>query len=95
MLLIYEEILTVPLFDAIKKDGYTGGYSILTDYVRNWRNAVITSSKSAYVPLKFELGDAFQFDWRDEWLMVGGIHRKIQAAHTKLGYDNDSFIFGP
>jgi len=72
------------LFDALKKDGYTGGYSILTDYVRNWRNAVITSSKSAYVPLKFELGDAFQFDWRDEWLMVGGIHRKIQAAHTKL-----------
>jgi transposase len=26
------------LFDGIKKDGYTGGYSILTDYVRNWRN---------------------------------------------------------
>jgi hypothetical protein len=23
------------LFEAIKKDGYTGGYSILTDYVRN------------------------------------------------------------
>ena len=72
------------LFEAIKKDGYTGGYSILTDYVRNWRNDVITSSKSAYVPLKFELGDAFQFDWSDEWLMIGGIHRKIQAAHTKL-----------
>ena len=72
------------LFEAIKKDGYTGGYSILTDYVRNWRNGVITSSKSAYVPLKFELGDAFQFDWSDEWLMIGGTHRKIQAAHTKL-----------
>ncbi len=72
------------LFEAIKKDGYTGGYSILTDYVRNWRNDLITSSKSAYVPLKFELGEAFQFDWSDEWLMVGGIHRKIQAAHTKL-----------
>jgi len=70
------------LFDAIKKEGYTGGYSILTDYVRDWQKGVITSSKSAYVPLKFELGEAFQFDWSDEWLMVGGIQSNIQAAHT-------------
>ncbi len=51
------------LFEAIKKEGYTGSYSILTDYVRDWRNGLTTSSKSAYVPLKFELGEAFQFDW--------------------------------
>ena len=73
------------LFEAIKKDGYTGGYSILTDYVRNWRNgSTLGSGKSAFVPLKFQLGEAFQFDWSDEWLMIDGIHRKIQAAHTKL-----------
>jgi transposase len=36
------------------------------------------------VPLKFQLGEAFQFDWSDEWLMIDGIHRKIQAAHTKM-----------
>jgi hypothetical protein len=72
-------------FEAIKKDGYTGGYSIPTDYVRNWRNGSTPGSgKSAFVPLKFQLGEAFQFDWRDEWLMIDVIHRKIQAAHTKL-----------
>ena len=65
------------------KEGYTGGYSILTDYVRDRRRGLAASSKPAYVPLKFELGEAFQFDWSDEWLTVGGIHRKIQAAHTK------------
>src|SRR5664280_597893 len=73
------------LFEAIKKDGYTGGYSILTDYVRHWRNGLIPGSgKSAFVPLKFQLGEAFQFDWSEESLMIGGIHRKIQVAHTKL-----------
>lgn len=73
------------LFNAIKKDGYNGGYSILTDYVRNWRNgATLGSGKSAFVPLKFQLGEAFQFDWSDEWLLIDGIHRKIQVAHTKL-----------
>lgn len=72
------------LFEAIKKEGYTGGYSILTDYVRHWRHDSSTCSRSAYVPLKFALGEAFQFDWSEEWLVIGGIHRKIQVAHTKL-----------
>jgi transposase len=72
------------LFEAIKKEGYAGSYSLLTRYISHWRNESTTASKSAYVPLKFELGEAFQFDWSDEWLMIGGIHRKIQAAHTKL-----------
>lgn len=72
------------LFEAIKQEGYTGGYSILTDYIRHWRNGSTTAGRSAYVPLKFALGEAFQFDWSEEWLVIGGIHRKIQVAHTKL-----------
>jgi transposase len=82
------------LFKAIKKEGYTGGYSILTDYIRNWRNGLIASSKSAYVPLRFELGEAFQFDWSDEWLVIGGTYRKIQAAHTKLCASRAFFLSG-
>ena len=82
------------LFEAIRKEGYAGGYSILTDYVRDWRNGFAASSKPAYVPLKFELGEAFQFDWSDEWLTVGGTHRKIQAAHTKLCASRAFFLSG-
>ena len=36
------------------------------------------------MPLKFTLGEAFQFDWSEEWLEIGGIHRKVLAAYTKL-----------
>ena len=73
------------LFAAIQKEGYTGGYSILTDFIRHWRNHSSTvTGKAAFVPLKFELGEAFQFDWSEEWLVIGGIHRKILVAHTKL-----------
>jgi transposase len=73
------------LFTAIQKEGFTGGYTTVTDFIRSRRNQAATVGvKSAYVPLKFELGEAFQFDWSEEWLMVGGIHRKILAAHTKL-----------
>lgn len=71
------------LFQEIMKDGYAGGYTIVCDLVRNWRNQG-SQSKAAYVPLKFALGEAFQFDRRKEWLVIGGIHRKVLAAHTKL-----------
>ena len=73
------------LFDVIKKEGFSGSYTIVTDFIRNWRNhAATVGAKSAYVPLKFELGEAFQFDWSEEWLVIGGIYRKLLAAHTKL-----------
>ena len=65
------------LLAGIQKEGFTGGYSIVTDFIHHWRHRVaVVTGKSAYVPLKFELGEAFPFDWSEEWLMVGGIHRK-------------------
>lgn len=39
---------------------------------------------TAYVQLSFELGEAFQFDWRQEGLVVGGIYYRMQVAHLKL-----------
>ncbi len=36
------------------------------------------------MPLSFELGEAYQFDWSDEALVIGGIYRKVQLAHMKL-----------
>ncbi len=73
------------LFKEIQEDGFTGSYSCVTRYIHNWYDqAAKVSSKSAFVPLKFALGEAFQFDWSEELLVVGGIHRKLQVAHTKL-----------
>jgi len=42
------------------------------------------TSRSAFVPLKFELGEAFQFDWSEEGLVVGGIYRRLHVSHLKL-----------
>jgi len=71
------------LFEEIRKDGYVGGYTIVCDFIRDWRTQG-GQSKTAFVPLKFALGEAFQFDWSGEWLVIGGIHRKMLASHTKL-----------
>ena len=61
------------LFEEIRKDGYVGGYTILCDFIRDWRTQR-GQSKTAFVPLKFALGEAFQFDWSEEGLVIGGIY---------------------
>lgn len=71
------------LFAQIKADGYAGGYSQLTAFIREWR-ADAGKKPNAFVPLKFELGEAFQFDWSEEGVVIGGIYRRIQVSHLKL-----------
>lgn len=73
------------LMVELKAQGYTGGYTAVTDFIRAWRESVGANvSTRAFVPLKFELGEAFQFDWSEEGLVIGGVWRKIQVAHLKL-----------
>lgn len=72
------------LFEQIKSEGYAGCYSRLTDFIREWRASEKQSGSEAFVPLSFEWGEAFQFDWSEEGLVIGGVYRKLQLAHMKL-----------
>jgi transposase len=71
------------LFVQIKADGYAGSYSRVTDFIRDWRQREGDLPR-AFIPLKFEFGEAFQFDWSEEGLVVGGIYRRMQVSHLKL-----------
>ena len=52
------------LLAELKGLGYTGGYTVLTDFIRDWRlGAGANAPSRAFVPLKFALGEAFQFVW--------------------------------
>ncbi len=71
------------LFAQIKAEGYQGGYSQLTAFIREWKGNE-GKAQTAFVPLKFGFGEAFQFDWSEESLLIGGIYRKMQVSHLKL-----------
>ncbi|MFM8532125.1 MAG: IS21 family transposase, partial [Acidimicrobiia bacterium] len=58
-----ERRTALALFEQIKADGYDGCYSRLTDFIRAWRVNHAQAASAAVVPLSFELGEAFQFDW--------------------------------
>jgi transposase len=73
------------LLAELRVQGDSGGYTVLTDFIRDWRlQAGANAPTRAFVPLKFELGEAFQFDWSEEGLVIGGIWRKLLVAHLKL-----------
>ena len=65
--------------------GYRGSYVRVTLFARHYRQAQSSQgSGRAFVPLKFQLGEAFQFDWSTEYAFVGGLRRRLEVAHTKL-----------
>jgi len=73
------------LHTEISAAGYDGGYSRLTDFIREWRvRRDGAGTTRAFVPLTFAMGEAFQFDWSEEALVIGGIYRKLQVSHMKL-----------
>ena len=71
------------LFAEIKAAGYAGAYCQVTAFIRAWREAEGKTPR-AFVPLIFEQGEAFQFDWSEEGLVIGGIYRRLQVSHMKL-----------
>lgn len=72
------------LLTQLQAQGYRGGYTTLTNFIRDWRAQSGKDVTRAFVPLSFEFGEAFQFDWSEEGIVVGGVYYQAQAAHLKL-----------
>ena len=72
------------LFAQLQAQGYRGGYSRLTDFIRDWREQEGKTATKAFVPMSFEFGEAFQFDWSEEGLLIGGVYHHMQVSHLKL-----------
>ena len=70
--------------------GYEGSYGRVAVFVRAWkadrRREAQASGRGTFVPLVFASGDAFQFDWSEDWALLGGERSKLQVAHTKLSH---------
>ena len=70
--------------------GYTGSYGRVAAFIREWKaeqqKVKQTTGRGVFVPLSFQPGEAFQFDWGEDWAVIGGRRIKLQVAHTKLCY---------
>ena len=70
--------------------GYDGSYGRVAAFIRSWKEdrqiQQQTTGRGTFVPLVFAPGEAFQFDWSEDWAVLGGERVKLQVAHTKLSH---------
>ena len=72
-------------FQAIRAMGYSGGKTQVYTFCRQYKQEQSQAPIGVgFVPLHFELGEAFQFDWSTEYLAIGGLRRRLEVAHVKL-----------
>ena len=80
-----EHRTVLSMYQELTAMGYRGGCGGVAAFARCFREEQsLQGSGRAFVPLKFPLGEAFQFDWSTEYGFVGGLRRRLDLAHTKL-----------
>lgn len=72
--------------------GYEGGYDAIRRFARTWSQSRGTAAAEAYVPLSYDPGEAYQFDWSHEVVLVSGVTVTIKVAHVRLCHSRMMFV---
>ena len=76
--------------------GFSGSYDRVIAFAKRWRQEqqelAKTSGRGTYIPLTFAPGEAFQFDWSEDWAVIAGERTKLQIAHFKLSHSRAFFL---
>jgi len=75
------------VWDLLVQEGYDGSYDSVRRYAARWREETKTApgdGGTAFVPLMFAPGEAFQFDFSHEDVEVAGQPMRVKAAHVRL-----------
>ena len=79
-----ERLTLIRLFEELRALGYEGGYDAVRRYARHWSEEHAGQTAAAFVPLSFAPGEAYQFDWSHEIVMMNGATITVKVAHMRL-----------
>lgn len=79
------------LFEQLQREGYEGGYDTVRRYIGTWKREGGTALVNAFVPLEFDPGDAFQFDWSYEKVELGGVPVEVKVALFRFCHSRKPF----
>jgi transposase len=87
-----ERLTHIRFFEELRALGYGGGYDAVRRYAANWSKAESEASAAAYVPLSFDPGEAYQFDWSHEIVLIDGVTTTVKVAHVRLCHSRMPFV---
>jgi transposase len=87
-----ERLTLIRLFEELRGLGYGGGYDAVRRYAREWRRERASATAAAFVPLSFAPGEAYQFDWSHEVVLLAGVTVTVKVAHVRLCHSRMPFV---
>ncbi|MBB6251386.1 transposase, partial [Nitrospirillum iridis] len=87
-----ERLTLVRIYEELRGAGYDGSYDAVRRYARSWQKGRGASQAAAYVPLSFAPGEAYQFDWSHEVVLIGGVTVTVKVAHVRLCHSRMLFV---
>jgi transposase len=87
-----ERLTLIRVFEALRELGYEGGYDAVRRYARGWQRDQSSLSAAAFVPLSFDPGEAYQFDWSHEIVLINGTTVTVKVAHVRLCHSRMLFV---
>jgi hypothetical protein len=87
-----ERLALIRIFEELRGLGYDGSYDAVRRYAKVWRVARGAATAEAYVPLSFAPGEAYQFDWSHEVVLINGTTVTVKVAHVRLCHSRMLFV---
>ena len=87
-----DRLTAIRIFEELQALGYEGGYDAVRRYAAAWSKAESAASAAAFVPLSFDPGEAYQFDWSHEIVLIDGVTTTVKVAHVRLCHSRMVFV---
>ena len=75
------------IHDLLVREGFEGSYDAVRRYAARWtaeRRKDAGDGAPAFIPLLFQPGEAYQFDWSHEDVEIAGKPMRVKVAHVRL-----------
>lgn len=80
------------IFEDLRLQGYAGSYDNVRRYAHTWAERQGELAAEAYVPLSFAPGEAYQFDWSHECVVIDGVTTIAKVAQIRLCHSRMLFV---
>jgi transposase len=87
-----ERLTLMRVFEELRGLGYDGAYDAVRRYAADWKRRESEATAAAYVPLSFAPGEAYQFDWSHEIIVIDGVTTTVKVAHVRLCHSRMMFV---
>src|SRR3974390_2531975 len=87
-----ERLTLIRVFEELRDRGYDGSYDAVRRYARRWVKDRGQTTAGASVPLTFAPGEAYQFDWSHEVVLLNSVTVTVKVAHVRLCHSRMLFV---